>query len=1103
MPTGIPSQIVPIAFEKGQDSRTNPKLVVPGKWLSLINYSLSQDNTPRRRDGSSQLVQATANGLATHGSELLAISGSAVSSYSPGQSALARVLGETAGVNISRAPIQSENAKQDSQDMASGTSGSGTYTCYVWRELDQFATPTGINCTLVDEATGTKLFSNTVLRADAAAFCPRVVYSLGAFLIFYISGTHLFCRVLRPSTSTTPGVETAVLTAATLADINFDVCAFGSTSISTAMVVYGWTDGATSVQALIVSSVAVTPSVFLGPTNLVAQATIAVANIRGLCCAAFGATSNAAAFVLHTGGVSGVVVNGSLAVSTAVALLDAFAPAGSASHITAVLTTIGSTCMQVLSDQQGAAMTGTAALCPIRSSAWNSTLGNVSPAVTLINSNSFDGTPGNAIGPSGPWICGKAFTGSASGDTGGNPTVYLPVCILEFAGFVTRSPNNNEQNSFFLLDCTSSLFTTKVKSGAVVAKALYGGMGVPSINGAAPTVSSPCSCPVIGSGNAVLVNHQTLFQVSNGLNVSAVGLSRLTMTPQSTQGPIRSEMGPVLFLQGGAVSAYDGTQILEHGFNLFPEGVGGTIAATGGGSNSGMTDGTHQFVAVYEWFNAQGLREQSALSLPVSLTRSGANPPVNDNKVTLKIPTLQLTQKTGVNIVIYATQANGTSFTRMALSATHPIPNNTAATNVSIQITDADSVFAGNEALYSQPNQGDSTLPNDAPPPCKALCASQNRLFLLSADNDLEYRYSQEMLNGFGLQFAGLYGDTTLGGLVPSDSGGTVAVSALDEKTIILCARKLYVIYGSFPDSAGNNSTLSEPQEIPSPVGCSDVHSVLLMPQGLMFKAQSGWHLLGRDLSVQYIGEGVDGPYDALSVVSATLMRDRQECRFEMQYPNSADGVCLVFSYLIGQWSVFQRIHSTLLHPRGAADALWYPALNRYVFACFPNGNLSAMSILQDVPLFDGSGLWTGQSPDDFVGTGFEAGVNTTAETSWLRLSALEGFQRVRRVYLTSTLVDPGNVPTATSLGLAVTFDDDPNSPFAYSATFDPTTLPAQANIDLRHKLTHQKCKSVRFTLTETVTPGGSVNPLSGIQAMALEIGIKKGVRKLPAGQTF
>jgi hypothetical protein len=863
------------------------------------------------------------------------------------------------------------------------------------------------------------------------------VFSVDTFFVFYIYNTHLYARIIDPATGA--GSETTLINSASLADNAFDACSFPVLGLATALVVYRWADATTSLRAI---GVTAGPTVAFGPTNLVAEATVAVANIQAVAAAMFPDGLHAAGFILHTGGISGTVIDQNWSVTKAVTNVDAYSPAAGNSHITA---TTSGTSLRVFADQQ--ANYGTAGINTLRAVSVSSALAVTTAAATLINSASFGTAGGAARGPQGPWICGKAFTSSAG-------LTFLPVCVMENAAFGSGAPSNNTQSSFFLLDGST---------GKPLAKALYGAYGVPAINSNTPVVNTPCgTANISGDRFAVVVNERIRLDVSNGLNVSPVGLCRLDLMPNITTPPLKAQLGPVAFLSGGMLSAYDGLQMVEHGFPLSPEGVGAVIAG-----GAGMTDGVHQIVAVYEWVDGQGQRHQSSPSLAVSVTAGGGS-----NQATVKVPTLLLSQKSGVYVVLYMTQAGGLVFNRLTLRSGHPVANDTTAAFITVTVTEADTAIVGNEALYTQPNQGGTTLPNDCPPPCSAIGISQNRLWLLDEDSNA-FHYSQPLLTNFGLQFSGLYGDTTLGGVLPTESGGGVMVQEMDEKTIILCNNKLYAVFGTPPDSSGENNGLSDPQPIASDVGCSEARSVLAMPNGIIFKSQKGWHLLGRDLSVQYIGEGV-AAYDANDVTSAVLLKDRKECRF-----TSSSGTTLVYSYLVGQWSTFSCFTS---YP--VADMVWWSVLGSVVHISTSGG------LNKDV---------VGKTYDDTFS--FTSGIKWVARTGWLAVASLEGFQRVRRMYLTAT----GTSPTVT-VDLAVDFDDAYGqvAPGAYTATahLDGTSIAAGMPIDIGHALHRQKCKSVAFTFTGNSNGDETLVPVTGIQALVLEVGIRRGTNKLPAAQT-
>ncbi len=113
-----------------------------------------------------------------------------------------------------------------------------------------------------------------------------------------------------------------------------------------------------------------------------------------------------------------------------------------------------------------------------------------------------------------------------------------------------------------------------------------------------------------------------------------------------------------------------------------------------------------------------------------------------------------------------------------------------------------------------------------------------------------------------------------------------------------------------------------------------------------------------------------------------------------------------------------------------------------------------------------------------------------------MHVGTLEGFQRVRWLYLTAT----ADSNPAGTLTVAVDFDDSYGSaPGAYSLAVSLATITfgVGRSIDLRHKLRRMKCKSVAFTFTDS----SGVPPLTGIQALALDVGRKRGTNKLPAAQ--
>lgn len=884
---GLDWQLVDVRFTQGLDTKTQAKLVIPSKWAKLENVTLTKDGTPQRRDGMAVLAAAaTGNGLAQRADELLVVNGSAVSSISIAKTPpIVRTIqdpvfatpAKLGNVMVSKQEVFGVNGMQDSPDCANGNG----FTCYVWRDISPYVglAVLGVSMCLVDESTGTHVY-DIQLSASATAACPRVVFSDGYFFLFWMDGATLIKARLINTNVNPPtlggGAGVNIVNSVNLAaGINIDACAFAHTGGVSAVVTYGWNDGVTSVQGTSIQVVANAPAVSV-TTALITEVAAPFATITGMAVNTFSASTfgDAAVFVQSsTTGVVGTVFQYTMAVFAGPTVIDAtaaFLGVGTQSHVTAVSPGPGNTGnLVVFTDQQAAwgdAAGGSSGMRPIRCMVVDAALTVSAGPADVQPSATFDVTLAQPAGPQGPFIAGKAFS-SVDGK------VFLPVWTIENyegADFVSPAGTRvtiNTQNSLFLLELGVIVPAVAILPCQVVAKALYGSVGFAVPGFSRPFVSTPCSTPSVTTGRFRLAQlERTTLSIAGGHNLSATGVVGLTFEPNTTKPPIRCELGETTYFAGGSPTGYDGRHIAEVVFLLAPEGI--HAAATAGGA---LTDGVYQVVVISEATDNAGQVHQSAPSLAVTVTTGGGN-----NTITVQVPTLMMTQQSNVQFVAYITQNAGLSFNRVATAALPAgTPNDTTVAFVTLGAIDQlPAAYAGNALLYTQPNLGGSTLPNRAPGPMQTLGVHQNRLWFDKSDQPGAFGYSQQYIQNVGLQF-----NEQLGGLLPVSSGGLVGVASMDEKVILFCARKPFVVYGSGPTPGGGFSNYSEPQEVSSDVGCVEARSILKMPNGIIFKSVKGFYLLGRDLSVRYIGEGVEA-FNANDVTSAVLLEDRQECRW-------------------------------------------------------------------------------------------------------------------------------------------------------------------------------------------------------------------------------
>lgn len=75
-----------------------------------------------------------------------------------------------------------------------------------------------------------------------------------------------------------------------------------------------------------------------------------------------------------------------------------------------------------------------------------------------------------------------------------------------------------------------------------------------------------------------------------------------------------------LHVDGGILTMYDSVNVVEHGFNLYPENLGYSVFPWGGNQSFTGFNGQFQYCMTYEWTDNQGQIHQSAPSIPLSVS---------------------------------------------------------------------------------------------------------------------------------------------------------------------------------------------------------------------------------------------------------------------------------------------------------------------------------------------------------------------------------------------------------------------------------------------------------------------------------------------------
>jgi hypothetical protein len=344
------------------------------------------------------------------------------------------------------------------------------------------------------------------------------------------------------------------------------------------------------------------------------------------------------------------------------------------------------------------------------------------------------------------------------------------------------------------------------------------------------------------------------------------------------------------------------------------------------------------------------------------------------------------------------------------------------------------------------------------PPPFVDVCSTQSRVWGLNGEKGrLEVWPSKLITEGYAPEFA-----PSIKVRIPAEGGECVALAALDDKVVVFKERAIFVIFGDPGNNNGERSTLQPPRLVSSDVGCSNPNSVVEGPFGVAFQASSesesaraGIHVIGRDLSISYVG----GPAKELSAgvtfASGTLVPAEKEVRW--CFPDGSG--LLVWSYDVNRWH------------RHAGRAQKSSTLRR--------GRWCGL-------LLSGSDFFVETEKDTFGADDVHEMIITT---SWLKLAGLQGFQRI---WLAGHLFKhfTGGVTIEFAVDYNETFNPVDSRLWSTSAlaALEPTSGD-RAQVFVSPRI--QKCEAIRFRITEDSANDGG----RGLEYVGcvLEVGVKKG----------
>src|SRR6185312_12272236 len=493
---------------------------------------------------------------------------------------------------------------------------------------------------------------------------------------------------------------------------------------------------------------------------------------------------------------------------------------------------------------------------------------------------------------------------------------------------------------------------------------------------------------------------------------------------------------------------------VEHGFTNFPEFI--TVTATTG---PGLT-GTYSYAVVYARQDHAGNVERSSpavLAAPIVLANQTGQ--VNFPKLAW---TNDESGDPGGNywVEIYRTLTLGSTYFYVARVDS---ANFASTPYGSYNDTLADAVLGKAQLLYTT----GGVLDNVNPPAAAFVCAHRGRLAMVDETLSNVW-FTRAETSGEVMGFNEVL-------IQPFIEGGDItAIASMDDKFVCFKNASIFIMFGDGPADTGQGSDWTAPQRVPSDVGCVAAGSVVEVPQGLIFQSTIGFHLLGRDLQVAYIGKGVQDTVETYKTcVASCVVPTAKQARWCMEDGNGNQRI-VCFDYFLNAWTVHQ-----------------YANLDGPIVAMF----LDDAGVYTLVTSTGGRYKESGASYLDTDAAGASHFVPLSVTSPPIKISGPQGYVRARRVLVYGQQQDASGV----QVQLRYNYD----ATVRKTATWTNAQLEGRSTeqVEVHSPAAFCKCESIQVTVTDVDDAAKVTGQGFAFDALALDLDkIGDRYRRLPSG---
>ena len=514
----IQYQVIPVQFSGGLDQKSPEQLVVPGKFLVLENCVRRKLGRIEKRYGFTELSSNIVGGstlgsgavLAKLNSDVLQVNENKIYSYTPSSDQWID-RGFISALTTETSPIIRNSDTQAMPDICS-------YSGLVATVWEDSRTSEGVKVSIFDEETGASILTDYVVSATGSR--PKVIGIQNQFVITYIVGTSLNCKIVSTATPTTLGSE-IVIDAGAVASC-YDIAAWSSN-----YAVLAFRSSATEIELCYLTSAGAKGSAAnaLPPAATITYAAgdvLTIARSPDEDYIYIAATTTAGTNTDFWAFRASLLANDTISVSTT----------------NATNATIGARTSGAIDVYTEFADTS------------NPYLSYVNKTVLNYDGTTLTTTTAEATFKKSVGLASKAF-------------------VSDVFSYVLTTFESALQSTFFI-----------IRSDGFISSRNFAGLGGGLTRNTAGTFKS--GLPRVTGSFITAAQVKNSFQADDDLTTlsSNAGLTQLSIN-LATPSYATAQLGENLHMAGGLLLNYDGNSVTEHGFNLFPENIVYTSPATG------------------------------------------------------------------------------------------------------------------------------------------------------------------------------------------------------------------------------------------------------------------------------------------------------------------------------------------------------------------------------------------------------------------------------------------------------------------------------------------------------------------------------------------